>query len=172
MSNVVYLMCSLPSLTFDKVPPISLDEFNSDAKSQLSSRHFRLLELVELGKINSEKKAGLKSIAEMLADVQQDISEIRSAKAQNRQPQMAKLPKSLSALNPLEREKLILQWQWEELDSIESGKTFTLTEVMVYKLKLQILNRLHSFDEKKGAQILASVVNPSKKEKDDGRSEN
>jgi hypothetical protein len=57
-----------------------------------------------------------------------------------------------------------MQWQWEELDSIVSGKAFTLTEIMVYKLKLQILWRLDSFNSDKGAQVLASVVDPSKKQ--------
>ena len=60
------------------------------------------------------------------------------------------------------REEQIMQWQWEELDTIEAGKTFTFTEVVVYKLKLQIIIRLHSFDKEKGAQVLSSVVNPSK----------
>lgn len=161
MSNLVYLMTSLPSLTFGQVPPISIDEFNRDAKSQLSARHFKRLESVDIQLINAAK-GGLKSVTSLLNDVQHDLTEIRDAKAQKRQPKFERFPKSVITGNPLVREKQIMQWQWEELDSIEAGKTFTFTEVLVYKLKLQIISRLHSFDEEKGAQVLASVVNPSK----------
>lgn len=161
MSNLVYLMTSLPSLTFGQVPPISIDEFNRDAKSQLSARHFKIVESIGI-QLMDAKKGGMRNVVALLNDVQQDLSEIRNAKVQKRQPQLERLPKTVLSGNPLLREEQIMQWQWEELDTIEAGKTFTLTEVLVYKLKLQIISRLHSFDKEKGAQVLASVVNPSK----------
>ncbi len=161
MSNLVYLMTSLPSLSFGQVPPISIDEFNHDAKSQLSAKHFKRLESVDI-QLMDASKGGLKNITSLLNDVQNDLTEIRDAKAQKRQPKLQHLPKTVITGNPLVREEQILQWQWDELDTIEAGKTFTFTEVMVYKLKLQIISRLHSFDKEKGAQVLASVVNPSK----------
>ena len=167
MSNMVYLMCSLPSLTYGQVPPVSINEFNNDAKSQLSATHYKLLELVDIQKMDeSDSKRGLKSIVTLLDDVKHDLFEIRNAKVHNRQAKLERIPQKVIAGNPLEREKQIMRWQWEELDSIESGKTFTLTEVMVYKLKLQILCRMDSFHEEDGAKVLASVVNPSKNEEE------
>lgn len=166
MSNVVYLMSSLPTLTFGQVPPISMGEFNHDAKSQLSAKHFKELKSVDIQKMGDSIKSGLKDITVMINDVQLDISEIRKARMQNRQPSLERLPKTTITANPLEREKQIMRWQWEELDSIETGKTFTLTEVIVYKLKLQILSRLNSFNIEGGSQVLASVINPLKKEED------
>lgn len=164
MSNMVYLMCSLPSLTFGQIPPISLSEFFHDAKSQLSAKHFKKLEAVDLQKMNTPKTTSvLKSAEVILSEMWQDISEIRSARAQNRNPKLNRLPQTMLAGNPLEREKQIMQFLWEELDSVEAGKTFTLTEVLVYKLKLQILSRLNSFDAGRGAQVLESVINPTKR---------
>ena len=162
MSNVVYLMTSLPSLTFGQAPPISMEEFQYDAENQLSARHFKTLESVDMQLMNASGK-GMKKIAALLSGVQNDLSEARSAKLQNRQPGLGIMPKAVLAGNPLQREQNILRWQWEELDSIEAGKTFTMTEVLVYKLKLQILQRMHLFDDTKGAEVLASVINPSKK---------
>lgn len=161
MSNLVYLITSLPALSFGQVPPISIDAFNHDAKNQLSAKHFNVLESVDVRKMDAIQ-ARVKSIASLLNAVQEDLSEIRDAKAHNRQAKLERLPKNVLEGNPLEREKQIMQWQWEELDDIEAGKTFTLTEVLVYKLKLQILSRVHSFNSEKGAEVLASVVNPSK----------
>ena len=165
MSNMVYLMTSLPSLTFGQKPPILMNDFIEDAKSQLSARHFSKLALVDL-ELMDAKKGGIKSVVALVKDVKHDLNEVRNAKVQNRPAKFARLPKAVLTGNPLQREENILKWQWEELDTIEAGKTFTLTEVMVYKLKLQILLRLHSFDKNKGAKVLASVVNPSKNEED------
>ena len=90
-----------------------------------------------------------------------DVAELRSAKSQNRQPVLSRIPNGVNTGNPLQREEQIMKWQWEELNDIEAGETFTLNEILVYKLKLQILTRLNSFDKVKGAQVLASVVNPA-----------
>jgi len=160
-------MCSLPSLKFGQVPPITIDEFTNDARDQLSAKHFKQLEPVDIYQsADSKGKVGLKSIGTMLGDLQEDISEIRTAKAQKRTPNLARLPQAVINANPLEREKLIMQWQWEELDTIQAGEAFTFKEVMVYKLKLQILNRLNSFNTERGSQVLASVVHPSKKKEE------
>jgi len=159
---MVYLMCSLPSLSFGQVPPLSLEEFNIDAGNQLSVRQLNVLNRISIHGIEGKTGIGkLNSLAIMLGDVQSDIAEIRNAKKQNIQANISNLPRPVLSDNPLDREKQIMQWQWEELDTIEAGKTFTLTEVMVYKLKLEILHRLNSFDIDKGASVMASIVNPA-----------
>lgn len=163
MSNLVYLMCSLPALSFGQVPPITMDEFTGDARGQLSAKHFKKLEQVDIYQAGSEGEVGLKAIGNMLAEMQNDISELRQARAEKRAPALQYLPQAVMNANPLEREKLIMRWQWDELDTIQADEVFTLTEVLVYKLRLQILNRLNSFDKEKGSQVLASVVNPPKK---------
>nr|WP_319509175.1 DUF2764 family protein [uncultured Draconibacterium sp.] len=161
---MVYLMTSLPSLSLGEAPPITIDEFNDDAKRQLSSRHFKALQSVDIQKLDA--KVGVKSISSLINSLKEDLSEVREAKAQNRQAKPERMPNALLRGNPMEREMNILQWQWEELQDIEAGKTFTLTEVLVYKLKLQLVERLYSFDEIRGAEVLASVVNPGKNKED------
>nr|WP_320021126.1 DUF2764 family protein [uncultured Draconibacterium sp.] len=161
---MVYLMTSLPSLSLGEAPPITIDEFNDDAKHQLSSRHFKALQSVDIQKL--ESKVGVKSVSSLINSIKEDLSEVREAKKQNRQAKPERMPNSLLKGNPMEREMNILHWQWEELKDIEAGKTFTLTEVLVYKLKLQLLERMNSFNKNKGAEILASVVNPGKNKED------
>lgn len=167
MLNEVYLMCSLPSLSFGQSPPIALEEFMSIARSQLSARSYKMLEQVSLQYMeNKDNKRKLKRVTALMDDLQQDLSEIRKARAQNRQPRPAQLPESVMDTNPLDREKQIILWQWEKLDAIESGKALSFDEVIVYRLKLQLLYRLHSFNAERGAQVLASVVNPAEREED------
>ncbi|WP_430812567.1 MULTISPECIES: DUF2764 family protein [unclassified Carboxylicivirga] len=167
MSNLVYLMSSLPSLSFGQVPPITMDEFTHDAKNQLSARHFKKLEAVDAYQMpDAGGKHALQRFSRLINKMQEDISEIRTARVHKRTPGLAHLPRTVITANPLEREKLIMRWQWEELDTIQAGEMFTLTDVMVYKLRLQILNRMNSFDAEKGSQVLASVVNPPKKKEE------
>ena len=149
MSNMVYLMTSLPSLSLGEAPPITIDEFNDDAKRQLSARHFKALQSVDIQKLDA--KVGVRSISSLLETIKEDLSEVRKAKKQSRQAKPERLPLNALRGNPLEREMNIMQWQWEELQDIEAGKTFTLTEVLVYKLKLQLVERLYSFNKVKGA---------------------
>lgn len=161
MPSMVYLICSLPSLSFGQAPPLSHDEFTDEARSQLSAKQLGKLNKITIQGITDQKaKGSLAKLANMLGEVQQDETEIRNARRKNHQPNINSLPKAILTDNPLEREKRIMQWQWEELDTIEAGKTFTLTEVLVYKLKLQILIRMQSFNADKGAAVMASIVNP------------
>lgn len=163
MLNAVYLMCSLPSLSFGKAPSISLDEFNDMARTQLTTNEMLVLQSIDIRNVTSEAKGDIQHIASMVDDLGHDLAEIRKAISQNRTPRLMVLPPKIIALNPLEREQQIMQWQWDKLDILESGKTFTFTQVVIYKLKLQILCRLNSFNETMGAEVLASVVSPSLK---------
>lgn len=168
MSNLIYLITGLPSLSFGQRPPITLREFKEDAKKQLSDNHFQRLELTSIrGSEEDWEKGRLGKIGNMLKELQQDRIELRNSRRQHRSPKMINLDKKIVELNPLEREKRIMQWVWEELDDIESGKTFSFTELMVYKLKLEILLRLNSFNAERGAKLLAAVVNPTINEKEE-----
>lgn len=167
MPNLIYLICSLPSLSFGQRPPISLKEFKEDAKKQLSDNQFQRLELTNIrGTEEDWEKGKLGKIGDMLNELQQDRIELRNSRRQHRTPEMINLDKKIVELNPLEREKHIMQWVWEVLDDIESNNTFSFTAVMVYKMKLQILHRLNSFDAERGAKLLEAVVNPTKNEKE------
>ena len=84
-----------------------------------------LYEVITRKSDSNGTKSGLKSIDELLDDVRQDCSEIRNAKAQSRTPNLNRLPKAVLGANPLEREKMIMQLQWDELESAGANETFT-----------------------------------------------
>ena len=135
-----------------------------DARKELSEKQFQLLEKLDLQHITEINVSGkLRQFIDSHAELNQDIAEIRNARAQGRNPGLIRLTSVFMDKNPLEREKHLMQWQWDELTDIESDQYFTLTAVLVYKLKLQILYRLHSFDQQKGEAVLNSIVEPSKR---------
>jgi hypothetical protein len=141
---------------------MSLDEFMQDARYQLSESDFDQLEALDIQRLNYAGGMGnLKSAIDLFEDLETDKQEIRLAKKQSRKPNVLTLPQRADEKNPLELEKLFMKSLWDGLDSIEVMEHFTLTEVFTYKLKLQILERLNSFDTDKGLEILERVVHPS-----------
>jgi len=56
--------------------------------------------------------------------------------------------------NPLEIEKRLMRAQWDFLEEQEIGHFFDLDFLIIYYLKLQILERMFSFNKEKGQQNL------------------
>lgn len=162
MSNLVYLMCSLPSLSYGEKPPITHNEFFQEAQSQLSKKSFQKLDQFSFQNISTGSVKGkLKKFTNLIDELQQDMTELRAARRQKKSPELINLSKSLLDMNPLERELAIIKWQWDHLTAMEVGANFTMTELMVYKLKLELAHRIYSFNEEQGSKVLDSVVNPS-----------
>lgn len=159
----VYLTCSLPTLYYNQMAPITLSEFYEEASSQLSEKNFEKLKNTDLQNLNERSlQARMNSFCELVKALKADVAEIRKVRSKGQLPNVHTLPKSFADKNPLEREKLLLKLQWDALTDLEFGETFSLTGVFIYKLKLQILERCTSFDAKKGRLVLESIVNPAK----------
>ena len=164
MLNEVYLMSSLPSLSFGQAPPVSLEEFSDMARSELSARGFKALSRVSMrDEYSKVRKIKLKGLHKMHAGLLKDMTEIRNSRIEKRPVRLDLLPDTVLEANPLDREMEIIHWQWDYLDALVASKSFTLSEVIVYKLKLQLLFRMNSFNKERGIQVLDSVVNPQKK---------
>jgi len=162
MLSGVYLISSLPSLSFAQAPPITMEEFMDEARSQLSRRQFKKLEKAGIRLEEEEEKGSSRSrgITAMLKALQEDIIHIREARSQKKQPRPEVLPKQALTGNPQQREEAIMRWQWEELTEMERGKEFTLKDVIIYKLRLELLLRMASFTKERGSKVLEKVVSP------------
>ncbi len=163
MANLVYLISSLPTLTFGQPPPISLSDFHREAEEQLSSGDFRKLANLDLRHITETESGVLKRFVEMSKQVQEDIVKIRRSRTAGGTPDITTLPKAILEKNPLQQERSIMEWQWEQLSNIEWGETFRFEQLLCYKLKLQILERKSSFKATRGLKIYESVIDRHEK---------
>ena len=59
---------------------------------------------------------------------------------------------------PLEEEVQLLQMQWDKLDDLAAGHHYDHEALIIYKLKLQILQRWWSFDQEKGMKIFSTLT--------------
>ena len=63
--------------------------------------------------------------------------------------------------SPLKVEMHLLETRWQFLTDSESCHHFDLTVLMIYGLKLQILERMQKFDEEKGERVLNRIYERS-----------
>jgi len=66
---------------------------------------------------------------------------------------------SLIEGNPLEIERKLLFLRWKFIEEQETGNNFNLEMVVLYFLKLQILERLYTFNKQKGENAFKSLCN-------------
>lgn len=67
-------------------------------------------------------------------------------------------PLALTEGTPLEKEIQLMQLQWKKLEELATGHHFDLDALIIYKLKLMILDRWWTFDEEKGFRHFNQVI--------------
>ncbi|MBW2064795.1 MAG: DUF2764 family protein, partial [Deltaproteobacteria bacterium] len=65
---------------------------------------------------------------------------------------------ALQPASPYEKEIALLGIRWDFLAHMETGHYFDLTALIIYGLKLQILERIRGFSEEKGRSVLERIL--------------
>ena len=77
---------------------------------------------------------------------------------------IALIPQALKDPSPLQAEMNLLRIRWSFLTEHEVGHAFDLVALMIYGLKLQLLERIRKFDKEKGRQALSLIYERSFRE--------
>jgi hypothetical protein len=64
---------------------------------------------------------------------------------------------AFSQESPLQAEDTLNRARWRYLDELESGHFFDIDKILIYALRLQILQRKALFDEQKGREMFDKV---------------
>jgi hypothetical protein len=86
-------------------------------------------------------------------DLRTDIAAFREARRKDLEYKPSSFP--LSAIkegNPLDVELRFMEFRWQFLDEMEREHHFDFTNVVIYFLKLLLLQRYFSFEKEKGLQ--------------------
>jgi hypothetical protein len=158
MDKYYYLIASLPLLKFMGLPPISRENFILEAKKWLSREDYITLSSVSINNFfhNPKDTPLLREWKDFEYSTRVELASYRRAKKQHSE---YKIKKDLSAIiqegdNPLETENKLLSLKWNFLEEQEIGHFFDLDFLIIYYLKLQMLERLASFNKEKGKQNL------------------
>lgn len=166
MDRYYYFISSLPVLNMEGKIPLSMDAFLDESRRLLTDKDCQIVERMIEGIAIEEGLVVLKewqAFQNLLANMNVQLCATQSKKnphdyirgeyyenaiIQNLLSQIAK------SNNLLENEKLIDKARWDFLDQIEVGHYFDLDKVIVYALKLKIMDRYAQMEAYKDEEFL------------------
>ncbi len=160
MDRYYYLAAALPLLRFTERPSLSKEDFISQAVKWLTPRDFLILSRIDVNNVfrYPEDPSLLVIYKEFEYSLRRELALYRAALRRGQEyKHRGDLREIIQQLdNPLQIERALLLLRWDFLEEQEFGHFFDLDFLIVYYLKLQILQRLFSFDKEKGNQRFES----------------
>ncbi|SFG47970.1 DUF2764 family protein [Oribacterium sp. WCC10] len=166
MAAYYYLISSLPDLKSDGEMPLSYKEFLDLCESQVSPDKFRLLKELTL---SSTEGPLVNEWNRVYGSLTKELNYQRSMKLGKTYPNPADkefttvqvVSSALAAKDPLEAEKIMLDYEFQQLDELVGLHMFDDYVLFGYAVKLKLLERQGCFDHDKGKsefrQLLGEV---------------
>ncbi len=155
MASYYYLISSLPTLSSDDDMPMTYDEFLLCCQGNVSEETYRLLETLTL---SSTEGPLIKEWAATYGMLIKELNSQRSMALGKQYPQgfdkdatnAQVASAALAAKNPLEAEQILLDYEFELLDTLVGMHMFDDYVLFGYALKLKLLERRSCFEKEKG----------------------
>ena len=162
MASYYYLIASLPDLRADGDMPLTYDEFLSCCQSNVSEDKYEMLENLTLNSTEGplvEEWAGYYGMLTKELNYQRSMNLGKSySSVYDKDGQIAQVvAAALSAKNPLEAERLLLENEFEALDSLIGLHMFDDYVLFGYAIKLKLLERQNCFEDTKGKAEFKSL---------------
>lgn len=173
MQYYYYLIASLPYLYHDRPAPLSRTEFLKLCKTHMKDSDYDLLQSVHPGVTDDdacqlsavidwrEWERGLRNELVRLRSERLGIDRHRFMKGTDRtglQSVRILAKNAFSAATPLMADKMLNMARWKFLDGLESGNHFNLPLLVIYSIRLQLLERMALFDSAKGMKRLSALL--------------
>jgi hypothetical protein len=162
MASYYYLIASLPELRADGEMPLTYEEFLNLCQGNVSEEDYERLKNLTL---NSSEGPLVKEWANFYGMLTKEINYQRSmnlgksySTAYDKDGLIAQVASSaISAKNPLEAEKLLLEYEFDNLDSLVGLHMFDDYVLFGYAIKLKLLERQNCFEDTKGKAEFKSL---------------
>jgi hypothetical protein len=160
LNKYYYLVATLPYLRFGRGALIDKEAFLIECGKWLNQRDTKILLGASLGDIiiRPEDPSILRAWKEFDLMLRTELALARSSIKQGRNEKPGPVARVvLAEATPLLMERAIARIRWEYLDASEAGNFFDVNFLMLYFLKLQILERLKLFDKDLGAEVFQGI---------------
>ena len=162
MASYYYLIASLPELRSDGDMPLTYSEFLSCCQSNVSEKDYELLRDLTLDSTEGPLVEEWSKFYGMLTrelNYQRSMNLGRSySSAYDKDGQIAQVAAAaLSAKNPLEAERILLDYEFENLDSLVGLHMFDDYVLFGYAIKLRLLERQSCFEQSRGKAEFKSL---------------
>ena len=170
MSQYYYAVSSLPFLDFESVPLLTISEFIDICRSTLTEKDFEILNSLNLDGIKDSDSSLplLKKWVSWEGTLRNEIVRLRAdsldmeaetylyaVESNTEAPGLAGNAYKLDS--PLLAEESLDRSRWQFLDELESGHYFDLEKLIVYLLRLKILERRTTFTIEKGNENFQKI---------------
>ena len=155
MASYYYLISSLPDLRADGEMPITYEEFLGYCRGNVNRSTYELLENLTL---SSTEGPLVEEWALFYGSLTRELNYQRSQKLGKNYPNPSDkdyltaqvAAAAISAKTPLEAEKLLLEFEFENLDALVGLHVFDDHVLFGYAIKLKLLERQNCFEQEKG----------------------
>ena len=163
MASYYYLISSLPMLSADGGMPFSYADFLKMCQANVSEETYKLLEGLTL---SSGDGPLLDEWGPFYNGLTKELNAQRSAKLGKPYPAVAdKEPASasvaaaaVSARDPLAAERMLLDYEFDQLDMMVGLHSFDDYVLFGYALKLKLLERVSRFEKEKGKKEFNDIL--------------
>ena len=162
MASYYYLIASLPELGTTGDMPITYSEFLSCCQSNVSEKDYEILKNLTLSSKEGPLVEDWAKFYEMLTrelGYQRSLNLGRSYSSSFDKDAFISqaVASALSAKNPLEAERGLLEYEFQALDSMVGLHMFDDYVLFGYAIKLKLLERLSCFEKEKGKTEFQSL---------------
>lgn len=173
MATYYYLMSSLPYLKFVGSPPLAFADLEEMCSPWLGPRDRAEFERARIDVENVESAAirsrTLRHWYAFEHSLRNELVKMRSRrlgvspdphlrKDPGEDPELTESVEDLvEGLSPLNAEIELLRLRWDFLVGREWACDFDLNELIIYSLKLQLLERLSKFEAERGREVLDGI---------------
>ncbi|MCD6134064.1 MAG: DUF2764 family protein [Candidatus Omnitrophica bacterium] len=157
MDKYYYLNASLPYLSFPQPPVFRREELLSCAEEWLGKKEQSILQESRFDnfRILPGEPLILRRWKKFEYQLRKELSFWRQ---KGRKSSGSELTESLKDKNPLECEYELISRRWEFLDELEEGHFFDFDYLVIYSLKLSLLEYWFSFNKEKGRLNFEALV--------------
>jgi hypothetical protein len=155
MDKYYYFVAQLPMLAVDKETYLSTDIFLAEARKWLTLADSKIIQALNFhgSQLKSEDPTVLRAYKQFELTLRSEVAEWRRARKKRQDYKISAFPPALiREVNPLQAEKNLLLLRWQFLSELELEHFFDLSYIIIFFLKLQILEQLQKFDQDKGLE--------------------
>jgi len=154
MSKYYYFVAQLPLLTFGQEHYVTREYFLDQSKKWLSDKDFAIISDVSIDDFYSKENDNkvLTKYKNFEKTLREEIFIFRKNDKRGG-TFSSNLKLNLDEGTPLEIEKRLLFLRWEFIESLRVGHFFDLEILIIYFLKIQVLERLFTFNKEKGIVV-------------------
>jgi len=177
LSQYYYLVSTLSLLSYDSEHMASTEYFLEQCKKWLTAGDYLILKNASISEFNSYKPgcALLDKWQVWEVNLRNELVKLRAQKKElEGDAYLVEVPEVLGTAeiareavaqeSPLTAEELLNRARWSFLDDLEVGRFFTIEKLIIYYLRLQILERKSLFNKEAGSERYNSIYQHITKE--------